>query len=90
MSNSAAVEKDTQRTVMGRVVSAKMDKTIVVLVERKVRHAVYGKFIKRSTKLHAHDETNQCREGDTVTITSGRPLSKQKSWVLVGIVERAK
>lgn len=90
MSNSAAVEKDTQRTVMGRVVSAKMDKTIVVLVERKVRHAVYGKFIKRSTKLHAHDQTNQCREGDTVTITSSRPLSKQKSWVLVDIVERAK
>ena len=90
MSNSAAVEKDTTRTVMGRVVSAKMDKTIVVLVERKVRHAMYGKFIKRSTKFHAHDETNQCREGDTVTIASGRPLSKQKSWVLVDIVERAK
>jgi small subunit ribosomal protein S17 len=90
MSNSAAAEKDTARTVMGRVVSAKMDKTIVVLVERKVRHAVYGKFIKRSTKLHAHDETNQCHEGDTVTITSSRPLSKQKAWVLVDIVERAK
>jgi len=90
MSNSAVVENKTTRTVLGRVVSAKMDKTIVVLVERKVRHAVYGKFIKRSTKLHAHDGTNQCREGDTVTITSNRPLSKQKAWVLVDIVERAK
>ena len=77
------------RTVQGRVVSNKMDKTITVAVERKVKHPIYGKFIKRTTKLHAHDETNQCNEGDVVTITECRPLSKSKNWKLVDIVTKA-
>ena len=77
------------RTVQGRVVSNKMDKTITVAVERKVKHPIYGKFIKRTTKLHAHDETNQCNEGDVVTIRECRPLSKSKNWKLVDIVTKA-
>ncbi|MDM7862268.1 30S ribosomal protein S17 [Alteromonas sp. ASW11-36] len=77
------------RTVQGRVVSNKMDKTITVMVERFVKHPIYGKFIKRSTKLHAHDETNQCNEGDVVTITECRPLSKSKTWKLVDVVTKA-
>ena len=77
------------RTVQGRVVSNKMDKTITVAVERKVKHPIYGKFIKRTTKLHAHDETNQCNEGDVVTITECRPLSKSKTWKLVDVVVKS-
>lgn len=79
-----------QRTLTGRVLSDKMDKTITVLVERKVKHPKYGKFMKRSTKFHAHDAENACGIGDTVTIKEGRPLSKTKSWTLVDIVEKAK
>lgn len=79
----------TVRTLMGRVISDKMDKTITVLIERRVKHPIYGKYVKRSTKLHAHDETNQCRIGDTVTIRETRPLSKTKAWTLVEVVERA-
>tara|TARA_R110002049_G_C8993799_1_gene549280 strand:+ start:446 stop:706 length:261 start_codon:yes stop_codon:yes gene_type:complete len=82
-------EKST-RLVTGRVVSDKMDKTITVLVERKVAHPIYKKYMKRSTKLHAHDETNECNVGDVVTITSSRPLSKTKSWNLVEVIDRAK
>jgi small subunit ribosomal protein S17 len=78
-----------QRTVTGRVVSNKMEQTITVLVERKVKHPVYGKFIKRSTKMHAHDAKNECNEGDLVMISQCRPLSKTKQWVLESIVERA-
>jgi small subunit ribosomal protein S17 len=78
------------RLVTGRVVSDKMDKTITVLVERKVAHPIYKKYVKRSTKLHAHDENNECNIGDVVTITSSRPLSKTKSWQLVEIIDRAK
>jgi small subunit ribosomal protein S17 len=81
--------KDTQRTISGRVLSNKMDKTVTVLVERVVKHPVYGKYIKRSTKLLAHDELNQCQEGDVVSITSCRPISKNKSFKLVGILEAA-
>lgn len=81
--------EQTIRTVQGRVVSDKMDKTITVAVERKVKHPIYGKFIKRTTKLHAHDETNQCNEGDVVTIRECRPLSKSKTWMLVDVVEKA-
>lgn len=81
---------DKLRTMTGRVVSNKMDKTVSVLVERLVKHSVYGKYIKRSTKLLAHDEQNQCQEGDVVTITSCRPLSKNKTFKLVEIVENAK
>ncbi len=78
------------RTVQGRVVSNKMDKTITVMVERTVKHPIYGKFIKRSTKLHAHDEANVCNEGDIVTITECRPLSKSKTWMLVDVIEKAR
>jgi small subunit ribosomal protein S17 len=77
------------RSQVGRVVSNKMDKTVTVLLERQVKHALYGKYIKRSTKVHAHDETNDCGEGDLVKITDGRPLSKSKSWRVVEILERA-
>ncbi|MGI9284840.1 MAG: 30S ribosomal protein S17 [Pseudomonadales bacterium] len=77
------------RTVTGRVVSDKMDKTITVLFERRVKHPVYGKYITKSSKLHAHDENNDCGIGDTVTIKASRPLSKTKSWTLVRVEERA-
>lgn len=77
------------RTVNGRVVSDKMDKSVTVLVERKVAHPIYGKYVKRSTKLHAHDENNECKMGDTVSIEECRPLSKTKSWRLVKVLERA-
>ncbi len=79
----------TARTVTGKVVSDKMDKTITVLVERRVKHPIYGKFMTRSTKLHAHDESNECNAGDVVTISESRPLSKTKSWQLLRIEERA-
>ena len=75
------------RTLQGRVVSNKMDKTIVVLVSRKVKHSTYGKYIQKSSKIHAHDENNVCRIGDKVEIAEGRPLSKTKSWKLINIVE---
>lgn len=81
---------DKIRTISGRVISNKMDKTITVLVERLIKHAVYGKYIKRSSKIFAHDQDNQCQEGDVVSITSCRPFSKNKSWKLVEIVERSK
>jgi len=77
------------RTVQGRVVSNKGDKSITVVVERFVKHPIYGKFIKRTTKLHAHDESNVCNEGDTVTIRECKPISKKKSWMLVDVVEKA-
>ena len=83
------VEQAQERNIQGRVVSNKMDKTITVLIERKVKHPLYGKYIKRSTKLHAHDETNQCGEGDIVTIKACRPISKSKTWMLVEVIERA-
>ena len=79
----------TARTVQGRVVSDKMDKTVTVLIERKVRHPVYGKFVRRSTKLKAHDETNQAAEGDLVSIQECRPVSKHKTWRLVEVIEKA-
>ena len=75
---------------IGVVVSNKMDKTIVIAVERKVKHAKYGKFIKRSNKLAAHDEENTCNIGDKVKIMETRPISKRKTWRLVEIIERAK
>jgi small subunit ribosomal protein S17 len=81
---------ENPRTITGKVVSNKMDKSISVEVERRVQHPVYGKYIKRTTKLMAHDENNQCQEGDLVEITSCRPLSKNKTWMLHRIVERAK
>ncbi len=77
---------ETNRTLTGRVISNKMEKTITVLVERRVRHPIYGKFITRSTKVHAHDEKNECQIGDTVTVEQCRPLSKSKTWRLLRIV----
>lgn len=74
---------------MGKVVSNKMDKSIVVLTERRVKHALYGKFVSKSTKIHAHDEDNQCSIGDIVTIRECRPVSKTKSWTLVEVVEQS-
>ncbi len=84
----ASVEKRT-RVVTGTVVSNKMDKTITVLLERRVRHPVYGKYITRSSKIHAHDENNQCNIGDTVTVTETRPISKTKTWKLLEVVNSA-
>ena len=78
------------RSLTGVVTSSKADKTITVRVDRRVKHPVYGKFIRRSTKLAAHDEGNDCHEGDTVTIVESRPISKRKSWRLAAIVERAR
>lgn len=80
-------QTELQRTLTGRVVSDRMDKTAVVLTERYERHPVYGKYVRRSTKLHVHDEDNQCRLGDKVRIRACRPLSKTKSWTLVEVVE---
>ncbi|RCU43257.1 MULTISPECIES: 30S ribosomal protein S17 [Corallincola] len=77
------------RTLQGTVVGDKMDKSITVAIERKVKHPIYGKYIKRTTKLHVHDEDNQCKTGDKVSIKECRPLSKTKSWVLVDILVKA-
>ncbi len=85
MSEQAKVE----RTVTGRVISNKMDKSITVLVERREKHPIYGKYVTRSTKLHAHDEKNECKEGDLVAIAECRPMSKTKAWRLVEIIEKA-
>ncbi|MCK9539137.1 30S ribosomal protein S17 [Dokdonella sp.] len=78
-----------QRTLEGRVVSNKMAKTVTVLLERQVQHPLYGKIIRRSTKVHAHDEGGECREGDLVRIVECRPLSKTKNWRVVEVVTRA-
>ena len=78
-----------KRTKTGRVVSNKMDKSVTVLLERQIKHALYGKYIKRSTKVLAHDEDNSCGEGDKVMIAECRPLSKSKSWRVIEILERA-
>jgi small subunit ribosomal protein S17 len=78
-----------QRTVEGRVVSNKMQKTVTVLLERQVQHPLYGKIVRRSTKVHAHDETGECKEGDVVRIAECRPLSKTKNWRVVKVVTRA-
>lgn len=77
------------RTLSGRVVSNKMDKTAVVLVLRKIKHPIYGKYIKRSSKIHIHDEGNICQEGDLVKIAETRPISRTKSWKLVEVIEKA-
>lgn len=84
----AGTEKRT-RTVTGKVVSNKMDKTITVMIERRVKHPVYGKYITRSSKLHAHDEKNECGMGDTVVVAETRPISKSKCWKLMEVVESA-
>ncbi|MEM6998295.1 MAG: 30S ribosomal protein S17 [Pseudomonadota bacterium] len=84
-----STEEKQAKTVSGTVVSNKMDKTISVLVERKVKHPVYGKFMRRSTKMMAHDEANECNEGDVVIIEATRPLSKNKTWRLQKVVSKA-
>jgi small subunit ribosomal protein S17 len=84
-----SAENKAARTVTGHVTSDKMNKTVTVMVERMVRHPMYGKYIRRSTKIHAHDELNECRQGDLVMIEQCRPLAKTKSWKLVKVVERA-
>lgn len=81
--------QEIKRTQTGRVVSNKMDKSVTVLLERQIKHPLYGKYIKRSTKVHAHDEDNNCGEGDKVVIAECRPLSKTKSWRVVEILEKA-
>ncbi len=95
----AAIEPGTEapagqakanRTLTGRVVSDAMDKTVTVLIERRVQHPLYGKFMTRSTKVHAHDEANACGRGDLVRVEQCRPLSKTKSWRLIEIVEKAR
>ena len=94
MAEEQATQPDSSasvaRSVTGTVVSDRMDKTITVLVERKVQHPVYGKIIRRSSKLHAHDENNECKAGDMVTVVECRPLSKTKSWKLLTIDVRAR
>jgi small subunit ribosomal protein S17 len=80
-------EQTSNRKIQGRVVSDKMDKTITVLIERQVKHPIYGKFIRRSTKVHAHDANNECHVGNIVMIEQCRPLSRSKSWRLVEIIE---
>ena len=81
-------ENKVQRTVNGRVVSAKMDKTVSVAIERRIKHPVYGKYIRRTTKVLAHDASNECKAGDRVSISECRPMSKNKSWSVVNVVER--
>jgi small subunit ribosomal protein S17 len=87
---TATVERNMRKEITGRVSSSKMDKSITVVVEEKQKHPIYGKFVSKTTKFMAHDENNECGEGDTVRIMSTRPLSKNKRWRLVEIVERAK
>ena len=84
------VERNLRKTRIGVVKSNKMEKTITVTVERKVKHPIYGKFVKKTTSFHAHDEKNECTVGDVVKIMESRPLSKSKRWRLVEIVEKAK
>ena len=84
------MERNLRKTRTGLVVSNKMEKSIVVAVERKVKHPIYGKFVKKTTKFHAHDEKNECSIGDTVKIMEARPMSKTKRWRLVEVVEKVK
>ena len=81
--------KKGKRTIVGRVVSDKMDKTVSVAVERLIKHPVYGKYIRRTTKVMAHDASNECKPGDRVSISECKPVSKNKSWEVVNVVERA-
>jgi len=83
-------KKSLRRTLIGRVVSDKMQKTVTVLVERRVKHPLYGKYVAKSKKYHAHDETNQYKDGDTVGISESKPISRSKSWVVTRLVEAAK
>ena len=84
------IERNLRKTRTGKVISTSMDKTIVVSIEDNVKHPKYGKVIKRSIKIHAHDEANECSVGDKVTVMETRPLSKTKRWRLVNVIEKAK
>ena len=88
--SEASAEVGSRRRLTGRVVSDKMDKTVTVLVERKVKHPLYGKYVSRSQKYHAHDEKNEYHPGDVVTIEECRPLSRTKSWMVVRLLEKAR
>ena len=88
--DTTAPERNMRKEIIGRVTSSKMDKSITVMVESKMKHPIYGKFVTKSTKFMAHDENNECGEGDTVRIMGTRPLSKLKRWRLVEMLERAK
>ncbi len=88
--NEKALERNLRKTRVGKVVSSKMDKTIVVAIEDNVKHPKYGKVVRRTVKFHAHDEKNECGVGDKVSIMETRPLSKTKRWRLVEIIEKAK
>ena len=90
MDQATATAASENRTIEGIVTSVAMDRTITVMVERTVRHPVYAKFLRRSTKLHAHDEQNECSKGDRVRVQQCRPISKSKTWRLVEIVEKAR
>jgi len=82
-------QESNNRTLIGQVVSNAMDKSVTVVTERRIKHPVYGKFMRRSTKVHAHDEANECNKGDTVMLEQCRPMSKTKAWRLVKILEHA-
>lgn len=82
-------ENKSKRTIVGRVISDKMDKTVSVAIERKIKHPVYGKYIRRTSKVLAHDASNECKPGDRVAIAECRPISKNKSWAVVSVVERS-
>ena len=82
-------QASSNRTLQGRVVSDKMDKSITVLIERRVKHPLYGKFVRKSSKVHAHDENNECQVGDVVVVEQCRPLSKTKNWRFIKLIERA-
>ena len=84
---AVTIEAGVRRAVRGSVISARMDKSITVLVVRQFKHPLYKKYIRRSTRLHAHDESNICKEGDTVLIEECRPISKTKSWRVIGVLE---
>ena len=86
---AVTIEAGVRRAVRGSVISARMDKSITVLVVRQFKHPLYKKYIRRSTRLHAHDESNDCREGDVVLIEECRPVSKMKSWRLIRVLERS-
>ena len=82
-------EQKVKRTIVGRVVSDKMDKTVSVAIERLIKHPVYGKYIRRTSKVLAHDASNECKSGDRVAIAESRPISKNKSWSVVNVIERS-
>ena len=84
-----SAEDKVQRTIVGRVVSDKMDKTVSVAIERTIKHPVYGKYIRRTSKVMAHDAANECKAGDRVAISECKPVSKNKAWAVVNVVERA-